>query len=71
MGRNEDDRAVVNSQLLLNGISGLKVADLGVMPIIARYVLLLPMENLGTERLMSEYSCHTQTTAYQVGTDRC
>ncbi|VUC20057.1 unnamed protein product [Clonostachys rosea] len=35
MGRRGDDGAVVNSQLLVNGVTGLRVADLGVMPIIA------------------------------------
>ncbi|KAJ4238432.1 hypothetical protein NW757_013060 [Fusarium falciforme] len=47
MGRSEKDGAVVDTGFRVFGVSGLRVADLSVMPIIA--------------------SCHTQSTAYQVG----
>jgi choline dehydrogenase-like flavoprotein len=36
MGCRDDPKAVVDPQLKVNGVTGLRVADLGIMPIIAR-----------------------------------
>lgn len=38
MGRSEQDGAVVDTQFKVFGVTGLRIADLSVMPIIARYV---------------------------------